>query len=920
MPAIRDYSFNTTTVTTGTTIVLPICAYVQNDLLVAILTADDSATGARTWTATGWTQLFEQANTTLYMSVLYKIASASETDITFTCSIQESFNGTLISIRDIDTSMPFNFTICSSNIEANRDGGTITYAGSIIGAAQSFVGDGKNLQRASFYLRKVGAPTGNITAKVYAHSGTYGTSSIPTGAALATSTTVAATALTTGNVLYNFDFLTTNSIILTNATNYVVSIEYGGGDVSNYIEVGHDASTPGHGGNYSTLTGAVWTADANKDAIFYLYTGGFVALSSTATKVTMSQLTTTRDNCLVLYAATKATTVVPSFIDGPVTLLCAKDGTGFSDGSGWGMQRTAGATPNNVKVLSTSTAAVGLHMTFAVNPPSSGATVIPGYCVSDASLYLETIHGTTAYDGNTAFAATATTYFGTTLNTKTLANATASARADVGLNSFHSMGDVGGTTTSGTWYGCTIVFATANKPSLANKNVLVHTKPYLPVDIQTTDAVTLTGTMGVAFGLCSTANTDYKVWHVSGANTPWEVAYRPVVINTGNTTGMIQNTGTLNAASVLALGFFVSGKVVAPNWIFGSAWVLDNCVISGGISAEPLNISDIVRASSTGHERMSAIQQGARQMLLVGSIQIGDGGTNPVYLDLDATAIEFPEQYNKSTRQVYYCSTDNIAGITYYAGASDTIKHRNSVVSSPSKYFWGFHASSSTSAVYNFLGLQVIGAGTVTLKSGITLTSVTFASCSAIAAVGCILNSCTFSGTTGANALTIASVAESDSIDNCIFTNNTRAIKITAIGTYTFDGHVFSGNTYDVENASTGLVTVNNINGSNATSYINTGGGTTVLNNFIILTLTGIKTGSEVRILTHATLTELTGEESNSTGSFAYQYSYVASTYIDIIVHHLDYQFYRLDNYLLSSSNTSLPIQQTGDRQYSNPV
>lgn len=920
MPAIRDYSFNYTTVTTGSTIVLPIPDYAQNDLLLAFLSADDSSAGVRTWTSTGWTQLLEKANGTLYISVLWKIAGASETDPTFTCSTSETFNGTLIAIKDIDTITPFNFTTCSSYVEANRDGGTNVYAGAIIGAAQSFVGNGEVLQRASFYLRKVGAPTGNITAKVYVHSGTYGTSSIPTGAALATSTVIAATALTTSDVLYHYDFLTTNSITLTNATNYIISLEYGGGDASNYIIVGYDASTPGHGGNYSTLTGAVWTADSAKDAIFYLNTGSYVTLSSTAIKVTMPQITTSRDNCLLLYLASKATTVVPSFIEGSVTSLVGKDGTGFSDGVGWGLQRAAGISPNNVVVSAISTAAAGLHITLAVNAPISGATVIPGHCISDTSIYLEPINGTTAYNGNTAFAATATTYFGSTLNTKTLANATASARTDVGLNSYHSMGDVGGTTTSGTWYGCTIVFATANKPSLANKNVLVHTKPYLPVDIQTTDSVTLTGTMGVAVGLCSTANVDYKTWHVSGANTPWEVAYRPVVINTGNTTGMIQNTGTLNAASILALGFFVSGKVVAPNWIFGSAWVLDTCAIGGGNLTEPLSIPDIVRAYSTGHERMSAIQQGAKQMLLMGPLQIGDGGTNPVYMDLNSTAIEFPQQYSKTSREVSYCSIDNVAGITYYAGATDTIKHRNSVISSSSKYFWGFHASSSTSATYDFSGLQIIGAGTIILKSGIALDTVVFSTCSAIAAVGCILTNCSFNTTTGTNALTIASVAESDSIDNCTFLNNTRAIKITAIGTYTFNGHTFSGNTYDIENSSSGLVTINNINGSNTITYINTGGGSVIINTYRTLTFTGVKTGSEIRILSHATLTELTGEESNTTGSFSYQYNYVASTYIDIIVHHLDYQFYRLDNYLLANSDVSLPIQQAGDRQYENPV
>ena len=84
------------------------------------------------------------------------------------------------------------------------------------------------------------------------------------------------------------------------------------------------------------------------------------------------------------------------------------------------------------------------------------------------------------------------------------------------------------------------------------------------------------------------------------------------------------------------------------------------------------------------------------------------------------------------------------------------------------------------------------------------------------------------------------------------------------------------------------------------------------------LTLTDLVSNSEIRIFSHGTETELDGIESSGT-TFEYSYTYSAGTYVDIIILHLDYQYYRVENYLLSGTDSFLPIQQRFDRVYSNP-
>jgi hypothetical protein len=173
-------------------------------------------------------------------------------------------------------------TTTASYAETNQSGTTSLYSGSTVGAGQSFTADGKILSACRFHLKKTGSPTGNAVCKIYAHSGTLGSSSIPTGAALATSSTLDVSTLTTSYVLTEFKFTgTSNVITLTNATNYVLAIEYSGGSVGNTLDVGTDTSAPTAPGNFSTYNGSSWTAVSGTDACFYLYTDGAITINVT---------------------------------------------------------------------------------------------------------------------------------------------------------------------------------------------------------------------------------------------------------------------------------------------------------------------------------------------------------------------------------------------------------------------------------------------------------------------------------------------------------------------------------------------------------------------------------------------------------------------------------------------------------------
>lgn len=663
--------------------------------------------------------------------------------------------------------------------------------------------------------------------------------------------------------------------------------------------------------------------------------------SATTAKITMQQLTTTIPNSLVLYANGRSAVGIPSFLEGAVTSLFAGDGGAESLAVGWGFQPTAGLTPNNI-VSSALAAVAGVRAVIQIAPPSGGATIIPTYCASDSSIYVNPINGTSAYNGDTALAATADTGFSTSLGGLVAADATVAAVVDVGINSFHSVGRLTSISASKNLAGAELVILDANRPNITGKNILVHLGASTEGQLQRFSSVA--SGRGIWFGVRSAAASNWKIWQVYGVENGIG-RHKPVIINESALNVKSAN-GTLNTTLAKAFGFWVSGSGVTTTiWDFASLWVLDTCSVAGGILAFPMDITGITNAVSSGKERKNIIQQGEKQALILSHVQIGNGGTNPVYLNLDGTAIEFPKQYDESTAQVSYNSADNVCGLTYYAGASDVIKHVNSVVSSSSRYKWGLHASSSTSASYDFSGLSVIGAGAITLANAITITELTINSYSTLDISNADLVSCTILNVPSTNDSMVsnASTSITESLINVtgvtagnrwcsvanpsIFSNSTfigsestgHAIRITTPGTYSLNNLIFisfgsnATNFTSIYNDSGGLVTLN-ISGGTTPTYRNGVGATTVVNNTINLTLNGLVSGSDVVILSAGTDVVLNQVDQNPTSSWIHTYETPVN--VDIFVSKAGYVPFYIRNYALQSSNASLPIAQTNDRNY----
>jgi hypothetical protein len=126
-------------------------------------------------------------------------------------------------------------------------------------------GTAYNLVSCKFWMYRDGTGTGeNMRAKLFAHSGTWGSSGVPSGSALATSSNVSKTSVGTSYGWVTFTFATPYA--LTASTHYCIVCEI---DSGADIIMGEDTSSPSHGGNQVFYDGT-WDSWSN-DTIFEVY-------------------------------------------------------------------------------------------------------------------------------------------------------------------------------------------------------------------------------------------------------------------------------------------------------------------------------------------------------------------------------------------------------------------------------------------------------------------------------------------------------------------------------------------------------------------------------------------------------------------------------------------------------------------------
>jgi hypothetical protein len=252
-------------------------------------------------------------------------------------------------------------------------GGTLSYTtikalhpsatASISAVVQSFKGNGGKLYGALFKLKKQSAPVGNLRCALYAHAGTYGTDSKPTGTLIEDSADVAMAGLN-GSDYYWTQFTFAGTTTLTAGTNYTIVL-YAKSvttlNTSNYIQI-YDCitSSTAHQGNYSNYASSAWAATATTDLLFAVLSGNAgTTLAVVATPVYANGYVCPSVGSPLLFDGVACGTVAGTGLTASYTIPEQVDGTNHTLVNqfikGWGATSVA-ATPTGYSATSSGSA------------------------------------------------------------------------------------------------------------------------------------------------------------------------------------------------------------------------------------------------------------------------------------------------------------------------------------------------------------------------------------------------------------------------------------------------------------------------------------------------------------------------------------------------------------------------------------
>lgn len=182
--------------------------------------------------------------------------------------------------------------------------------------------------------------------------------------------------------------------------------------------------------------------------------------------------------------------------------------------------------------------------------------------------------------------------------------------------------------------------------------------------------------------------------------------------------------------------------------------------------------------------------------------------------------------------------------------------------------------------------------------------------------------------------------ADPDKIIDCTFNfNRDHAMRIDATGAFNFIGNVFTGQWLDLtspdgqQTLNAGLLVMQgglilNVSGAGSTpTQFDFGSPIAAINNNISVTVTNLIPGTEVRVYPSQDfnspndLTEIGGVESSGSPS-EFTFSAPAGTVVDIVVFNVNYVLppdNRVRNFTVPTTDTSFPVSQILDRNFSNP-
>jgi len=297
----------------------------------------------------------------------------------------------------------------------------------------------------------------------------------------------------------------------------------------------------------------------------------------------------------------------------------------------------------------------------------------------------------------------------------------------------------------------------------------------------------------------------------------------------------------LTQIAKVGVHFNITSKAVgtSPNVNWDISYAIDYIQLTGGTSDDPATFEDLVSADDTN--AWGVFSKQGQVYFAQGKFRIGDTTNDTYFHDENRTVIfmdmPVPDGFYEFT--IYRGSSNNTTFI--FGEKSGETGVGGILMQAPSDKRFLFDAytnydtTSMSSDEFSIYGSTFNNAYEIRLpdSSYAEFLNTNVISSGIVKPYSATVKYCNFI-TADSKALHMIST---HNISNCSFISNPTAVYIDVAGDYTFDALTFLNNTYDIENASDGTVNVYAINGSNPTTYLNSGGGETNIINSVYVTV-----------------------------------------------------------------------------------
>lgn len=421
--------------------------------------------------------------------------------------------------------------------------------------------------------------------------------------------------------------------------------------------------------------------------------------------------------------------------------------------------------------------------------------------------------------------------------------------------------------------------------------------------------------------------SNYKRFYVYGDDTVpyggWQVnAVDPTVtgtgvVNQGAPSGVWQYFGmAANVEAAVARGYPLAWDAVRAGR--GSIIAVGGDLANGYATFNAMATKNDLNTSAGGDfNRWGIFSYGSGSYTLQGRLALGSAVT--------------PVDFRDSNRSIAIKNTEYVSAnfnLFEVLNASSRVDWTGISISSLGTVSKGRFLVTNNADV-NIDNCTFTDMDSFTYLSNSSVNNTVYRRCGLVTLNGATISNCTFdkpSGTVAVSTNTLALLVD------CLFTSDGtgHAVNLGTITTtqsMTWDcidsGYTAtSGNQTILVNVSSGQALTINVGAGKSTPTVkNDGtGSVNVVSGQVTLQLTGIVSGSDIVILSAGTTTELANIDTNSATTYDYTYTYSTGTYIDVCIYKAGYIPFSQRNYLLGSSNASLPISQVADRNYYNPA